>query len=302
MLPMMISVVIPLFNKKQSIRSTLDSVLSQTYQDYEVIVVDDGSTDDGAEIAKEKLIHSGIDVVFSLIRKENGGVCSARNVGIRAAKGEWIAFLDADDLWEPTFLEEMVRLIIDFPNAGIVGSSYSFLKKGEKELANKPLEDSFRGIVDNRTWDKAHIYCSSAVVCLKRALEEIGLFDERIAYGEDIDVWWRIMLRYPAAYVNKELAVYRLDEDNRAMNRKIPLEKLYINYFEKYSEARKENTAFRHFIDKECMWWLFPYFAENPKDANVRRILKQINLKEYKWSFRFRFMFPHLYTLIKGVR
>ena len=241
-------------------------------------------------------------VFFSLIRKENGGVCSARNVGIRAAKGEWIAFLDADDLWEPTFLEEMSSLICDYSGAGIVGSSYHFLKQGIKASANKPLPIGYRGVLDNSGWDKAHVYCSSAVVCRKTALEEVGLFDERIAYGEDIDVWWRIMLRYPAAYVNKELAVYRLEEENRAMNRKIPLGKLYINYFEKYSEARKENIAFRHFIDKECMWWLFPYFAENPKDSNVRRILKQINLKEYKWSFRFRFMFPHLYTLIKGVK
>lgn len=295
----MISVVIPLYNKAGCIASTLESVLAQTFRDFEIIVVDDGSTDGGADVTSH-VLSVGVDSEWtSIIRKENGGVCSARNVGIRAARGEWIAFLDADDLWEPTFLEEMAALIRDYPDAGIVGSSYSFQKQGAKESADKPLPVGLRGLVDNSEWDKAHIYCSSAVCCKKTALEEIGLFDERIAYGEDIDVWWRIMLHHPAAYVNRELAVYRFDEENRAMERKIPLEKLYVYYFEKYAEERREDDAFRHFIDKECMWWLYPYAVEDPRNKDIRRILNWIDLREYKLSFRLRFMFPRLYNMIK---
>lgn len=290
----MISVVVPLYNKKDSIGSTLESVLAQTYSDFELLVVDDGSVDGSAEIV------SGYDDSrIRLIRKSNGGASSARNEGIRNACGEWVAFLDGDDLWEKDFLSEVGRMISDFPQAGIVGTSYCYLKNGCKSPASKPLPEGFYGIVDNSRWDKGHIYCSTAVCCCKSALEEVGMFDERIAYGEDTDVWWRIMLRYPAAFSNKELAVYRFDEDNRAMNKRIPLEKLYINYFEKYSEARRENSAFRHFIDKECMWWLYPYCLENPKDENVKRILSQIDLSEYKPSFWFRFHFPRLYSLLK---
>lgn len=290
----MISVVIPLYNKRDSIASTVESVLSQSYQDFELIIVDDGSTDGSADV-----VGQFDDSRIHLISKKNGGVSSARNEGIRHANSNWIAFLDGDDLWEKGFLTEVDRMINEFPHAGIVGTSYSFLKNGIKVPANKPFHEEFYGIVDNSNWDKAHMFCSTAVCCRKDALEHIGLFDERIAYGEDTDVWWRIMLEYTAVFSNKELAVYRFDENNRAMNRKIPLSKLYINYFEKYSEARKKNPAFRHFIDKECMWWLYDYCLESKED--VRRILSYIDMKEYKFSFRFRFKFPRLYKVFKRV-
>lgn len=290
----MISVVIPLYNKQSCIRTTIESVLSQTYSDFELIVVDDGSTDDSASVVAKLS-----DPRIHLVRKENSGVSSARNAGIRQATSEYIAFLDGDDLWEPEFLEEVNKMITDFPEAGIWGTSYFFLKQGTKVSAEKPLPDGFYGIIAN-PWVLGHYYWTSAVCCRKSALEEIGGFDERIAYGEDIDVWWQIMLRHPAVYSNRPLAVYRFDEENRAMNKIIPLEKLYINYFEKYASYRSENAAFRHFIDKECMWWLYSYFEANPKDKNVRRILKQINLREYKFSFWFRFHFPKLYKMLKG--
>ena len=283
--------------------TTLQSVLVQTYQDYEIIIVDDGSTDGSAEMVeafwKEYQHSSGISNQMRLIQKENGGVCSARNVGIKNAQGKFIAFLDADDLWEPSYLEEMAALVDTYPMAAIVGSSYWFLKGDERILADKALPKDYHGLVDNSAWDKAHLYCSSAVCCRKDALKEVGGFDERIAFGEDIDVWWRIMLRYPAAYANVPLATYRFDAENRAMERKIPLEKLYIYYFEKYAEDRKTNDAFRHFIDKECMWWLFPYYVADTKNKDARRILKQIDLHEYKPSFRLRFLFPRLYKIMK---
>lgn len=107
------------------------------------------------------------------------------------------------------------------------------------------------------------------------------------------------MLRYPAAYSNRELAEYRFDEENRAMKRTIPLEKMYIYFFEKYEQVRKGNDAFRHFIDRECMGWLYPYALENKRNPDVRRILSQIDLSEYSPAFRFRFRHPKLYKLLR---
>lgn len=294
---MMISVVIPLYNKRDSIRSTIESVLAQSFTDFELIVVDDGSTDGSADV-----VSAFSDERLHLIVKPNGGVSSARNEGIRQANGEWVAFLDADDLWEMDFLAEISKMIQDFPQAGIAGTSYHYQDDGVITAKSCPLPSGFYGIVDNTAWDKAHIYCSTAVCCRKTILEEVGMFDERIAYGEDLDAWWRIMLRYPAAYSNRALAVYRFDESNRAMKSYIPLEKLYINFFEKYGQARKDNAAFRHFIDRECMWWLFSYALKDRKDPNVRRILSQIDLDEYKPSFRMRFRFPKLYNLLHLLR
>ena len=293
----MISVVIPLYNKRGSIASTVQSVLGQTFTDFELIVVDDGSTDGSADV-----VRTFEDSRIRLVSKPNGGVCSARNEGIRQARSEYVAFLDADDLYEPEFLQEIAGLIEACPEAGIWGTSYLYLKNGKKIPAGKPLPEGFKGLVDNSDWTLGHLYCSSAVCCLKSALEEVGLFDERITWGEDIDVWWRIMLKHPAAYSNRELAVYRFDEDNRAMNAQIPLERLYIYYFEKYADARAQNPAFRHFIDQECLWWLFPYFAKDPRNPEARRILSQIDLGEHKRSFAFRFRFPRLYNFIKGLK
>ena len=290
----MISVVIPLYNKQSCIGSTIESVLNQSYQNFEVIVVDDGSTDGSADVVRQIQ-----DPRIRLIQKSNGGVSSARNAGIRQSKSELIAFMDADDLWSSEYLQEIDRLNSAFPDAAIMGTSYYLLKGGNQAVTNNKLPKGYVGIVDNVRWEYGHLYWTSAVCCKKSALEEVGMFDERIAYGEDTDVWWRIMLKYPAAYSNKPLAVYRFDEENRAMNKRIPLEKLYVYYFEKYAEDRKANEAFRHFIDKECMWWLYPYLLDGNNRAEVARIVSQIDFSEYKFSFWFRFHFPELYNKIR---
>ena len=114
----MISVVIPLFNKESYISDTLQSVLAQTFSNLEVIVVDDGSTDGSAT-----MVRAINDPRVQLLEIENSGVSMARNTGITAAKYNWIAFLDADDRWAPTFLEEMVQAIEDYPNEKIFATS-----------------------------------------------------------------------------------------------------------------------------------------------------------------------------------
>lgn len=293
----MISVIIPLYNKKNSIKSTIESVLAQSYSDFELIVVDDGSTDGSADVVK-----CFDDKRIRLISKENGGVSSARNEGIREAKSEFISFLDADDLWDKNYLENVNQLIHDFPNAGIWGVNYGFETADGNHIKLNDLPMDFRGYLLN-PWHSGQVYwTSSSSSSSKTALNAIGGFDERLVYGEDIDVWFRLILEYGGVFYNKCLAYYRQDAENRLMNKHIPLEKLYIFYFEKYKKYREETPDFRHFIDQECMWWLFPYYAENPKDNDVLRILKQIDLSEYKWSFRFRFKFPKLYKILKGLK
>ena len=291
---MMISVVIPLYNKRSSIASTVESVLGQTYADFELIVVDDGSTDGSAEVVK-----AYSDSRIKLISKNNGGVSSARNAGILTALSNYVAFLDADDIWNPEYLAEINRMISDFPEAGIFGTSYTIVRGGKSSAGQVSVPEGFYGIIDNSDWRYGHLPWTSVVCCRKSALMEVGLFDERMAYGEDSDVWWRIMLKYPFAYSGKCLAIYRKDGENRAMEKSIDLTKLYIFYFEKYSEARARNDAFRHFIDKECMWWLYPYVLADPMNKDAKRILAQIDFSEYKFSFWFRFHFPKIYSIIR---
>lgn len=296
-----ISVVIPLYNKAEYVTTTLQSVFAQTNQNFEVVVVDDGSTDGSSDVVLSipEVQRRIKDDSFRLITQKNSGVSAARNKGIEAAKFDYVAFLDADDLWGPNFLFEISLLIREYPEAGIWGTGYSCLTGGKRIRLLKNLPDEFRGIITNPFDGNAHAYCSSAVCCRREALMKIDGFDERFCYGEDLDVWWRIMLKWPAAYYNIDLATYRYDVSERLMLKQKPLEKLYVFYFEKYTEARSKNPSFRHFIDKEAMWWLQDYINDPLYKKDIKRILLMINLREYKLSFRFRFNFPKVYVALR---
>ena len=155
----MISVVIPLFNKQDSIRSTIESVLAQSFRDFELIVVDDGSTDGSVDVVK-----AINDPRIRLIEKQNGGVSSARNEGIRNASYEYVAFLDGDDLWDSDYLREIVHLIEVFPEAGILGTSYFITENKQKRIATKPLDDSFFGIVSS-VWNTNNWVITNNLIC-----------------------------------------------------------------------------------------------------------------------------------------
>ena len=177
----MFSIVIPLYNKENSIQSTLKSILSQTYQKFEIVVVDDGSTDESAqkvlEISDERI---------RLIRKENGGVCSARNKGIIESKYDYIALLDADDTWDENYLNEQACMIKDFPNAKMWGVNYAEISNGElARYLPTGLSKNYRGYVEDYFYIKGRIsdlFCSSSVVVKREVFDDVGFFDERIKW------------------------------------------------------------------------------------------------------------------------
>jgi glycosyltransferase involved in cell wall biosynthesis len=217
---MKISVVIPLYNKEKSILRAINSVLNQTEQDFELIVVNDGSTDQSASLVASLSDNKKI----RLIHQENAGVSAARNRGIAEANSELIAFLDADDEWLPEFLMTILTLKSQFPRESVFSSLYSFQDSTGKTNLPKSVslfESGYRGILDNFL-DIIHIglpFNSSTVVVAQKALEEIGGFPVGIAYGEDVDTWIRLSLRYKIVYVNKVLAIYHRDAENRACDK-----------------------------------------------------------------------------------
>ncbi|MDO5340869.1 MAG: glycosyltransferase family A protein [Bacteroidia bacterium] len=290
----MISVVIPLYNKEKSIQATLESVLSQEYRDFEVVVVDDGSTDRSAEIVK-KIEDSRIRI----IRKENGGVSSARNAGIIAARGEYIAFLDGDDWWRTDYLGTLVQLISDYPNASLYCLRYKSIEK-ECDISSieaDELHSDFRGLIDDVWRNYPNIWtgccCSS-----KKKLIEVGLFDMRMTHGEDIDMWWRLLLNGKCVVDNTKIVAYYIqDAENRAMNKVIPFEKHIPFYIEKYEKWRKENAGFRKFCDREFLYRMFQYTLMPQYKNDLKRVLGQIDFSQQKLSMRLRFVFPRLYRL-----
>lgn len=207
-----ISVVIPLFNKVPYIERTLRSVLGQTYKDFEVIVVDDGSTDDGARI-----VEAIDDQRIRLLRQENAGAAAATNTGVRAARGQWIAFLDADDEWMTEKLAMQMKAIRCHPD--IVWAAGGFIRTKDNRIIC--YEEKFK-----KQWFESefvlrdalvplacglHI-CTITVMIKRQVLLEIGGVDESICSGKDLDLWVRLALKYPKLiYIEKPLANYHVD-------------------------------------------------------------------------------------------
>ena len=168
-----ISVIIPLYNKEREIGDTLRSVLAQTLPPAEIVVVDDGSTDRSAEIVR------GIrSPLVKLVTQPNAGECAARNRAIAESTGDYIALLDADDTWEPGFLEEIAAMIAEFPGCVVYSTAFNIVSHDGRFPARTPSE---RGVVANFFRDSAHRYISipSASAVPRAVFEAVGGFPRR---------------------------------------------------------------------------------------------------------------------------
>lgn len=208
----MISVVIPLYNKVRQIETTLQSVLGQTYTDFEVVVVDDGSTDGSAELV-EKLGDSRIRVV----RQANAGVSAARNRGIAEAKGEYVALLDGDDLWKPEYLATQVALIDKYSECDIFAVNYEFRNASGNTyntIINRLPFYGADGLLQNyfevASFSNPPLW-TSAIVLKKTAIYAINGFPVGIKSGEDLITWARLACRYKIAFSRKVEAVFVFD-------------------------------------------------------------------------------------------
>ena len=209
----MISVVIPLYNKEKQIACTLQSVFEQTFQNFEIVIVDDGSTDNSVEEV-EKFDDSRI----RLIHQTNAGVSAARNRGIEEASGELIAFLDADDVWMPEYLATQYGLYQKYPECSVYACNYEFRDSEGKVtptiIRKLPFEGE-DGILSNyfEVASCSHpLICSISIMVKKMAIQAIGGFPLGIKSGEDLLTWARLAVSGAIVYSRKSLAVFVRDE------------------------------------------------------------------------------------------
>lgn len=210
----MISIVIPLYNKEKTIVRTLRSILAQNVDDYEIIIVDDGSTD--KSLAK---VHTIKDDRIKVISQRNSGVSAARNRGIKEAKGEYIGFIDADDEWDVDYLESQLFLINNYNDCDVFSTNYRFEDfRGTqyKTIINRlPFENKTDGVLTNyfEVSSCSHVpVWTSAVIIKREALLDVNGFPVGVKSGEDLLTWAKLAVKFKIAYTVTPHATYHLDE------------------------------------------------------------------------------------------
>jgi len=213
---MQVSVVIPLFNKERHIARAIQSVLGQTFRDFELLVVDDGSIDASASV-----VEAIRDPRIRLVGQPNTGVSAARNRGIAEARADLIAFLDADDEWLPEHLATVARLAREFPGCGAYATKTAVQEADGRRTV--PEHDGipthpWEGVIPSY-FRSATTYpvSASAATVPRRVFDAVGLFPVGVRVGEDLDLWCRIALRYPICFSTEVGAIYHKEAEGRAL-------------------------------------------------------------------------------------
>ena len=286
---MRFSVVIPLFNKAPYVEKAIRSVLAQTYTDYELIVVDDGSKDDSASIAAQA-VQGRLNC--RLIQQENAGVSVARNNGVSLSNGDYLCFLDADDWWEPTFLEEMSELIEEYPEAGIYGTNYTIVNEAKHKTRVAPVavESGFeRGYINY-----CQVYAKTlamplwtGAVCIPRSVfDETEGFPKGIKLGEDFLLWIRIALKHKVAFLNKALANYNQDVDaaNRGVGRLHRPEEHMLWNLAELEPLEQTDPGYKQLVDNLRTYSLLPYYLSATYHDYAQRELDKVDWEKQPFS------------------
>lgn len=281
----MFSIIIPLYNKSSYIKETIESVLNQSYSEYEIIIVDDSSTDNSLEI-----VRSIVDDRIRVYSKKNEGVSAARNYGIKKVVGDYICFLDADDLWKNNHLQVLYDLISKYPQCGIYSTAYCILNDAERSTEKRGIltwetdedniiSDYFKLKVQYKTQ-----FCWTSAVCVKKEIIREIHFSYGIRRGEDLDVWTRIIVDNDYAFSNKITAYYRINTSN-SLNSEYTSYKDEYPYWE-WKKLNSKSPYFTQYINNHIFMLARNAFL-NKKYKEFNEIKAYISVKdvEYKKSF-----------------
>jgi glycosyltransferase involved in cell wall biosynthesis len=243
----LVSVIIPTHNRGWIVREAIDSVLAQDFTDFELIVVDDGSTDNTQDILdfyKKQIV---------VVRQKNKGVSAARNKGIVTAAGRWIAFLDSDDLWMPKKLSTQVDFFRSHPEASVCQTEEIWIRNGVR-VNPKRRHQKYSGMIFERSLELC-LVSPSAVMIDRGLFDIVGLFDENLPTCEDYDLWLRISSRYPVFLIDYPLIIKRGGHDDQ-LSRPAGQDKYRIQALKKIIESNKlskdQNRAAIKTLKEKC--------------------------------------------------
>ncbi len=274
----LVSIIVPAYNRADLLGEALSSVFSQTYRDFEIIVIDDGSTDDTASVL-QPLVKQGL---IQYIYQKKQGVSAARNRGIIEANGQYIAFLDSDDLFEPEKLDIQVKYLQNHPEVGLVHSGFTKFDHTRYDLGYR-----------DTSWFSGQIYpqillywttlmAIDTVLVVKKVFDSVGSFDTSLSIGEDLDMWRRISRKYPFGFVDKSLARVRVHEGNVSGD-KLKITEGMVKYLEKaFEDDASLSTRFQKYVFSRMFSTMaYNLLSENSDEAllaarlNALRAIKQ---------------------------
>ncbi len=281
----MISIILPLFNKEQWVVSCIRSILNQSLNTFELIIVNDGSTDKSLDLVKENFADERIRIVT----QTNKGVSAARNAGICLARFDYIAFIDADDLWHPEYLSICQKIIGVHSHIDIFGSGYTYMQDAMQlswpeigKLDFYEVHSYFKNA------HKAPLFWTSATIVKKEIFDKVGLFNTALKAGEDLDLWFRIMLKGKGLKINNLLACYRLTGSDQKNIFKLPnihnhLVSKILNESYFYKKEIATTPFLGQFISYYTLNYLFLYYFDSNQYKEAWKIYLSIPLK-YKLS------------------
>jgi glycosyltransferase involved in cell wall biosynthesis len=293
-----VSVIVPLYNKAPYVAKCIGSITAQTYRDFEIIVIDDGSTDDSAAI-----VRCIRDERLTVISQPNQGVSAARNRGIQEAKHDLVAFLDADDWWDPEYLSKMIAMSNAYPDILLYSAPYAHVEQGvvtpsdacQQHGDQYVVFDALDDCVRRRTFVLP--FSSSSVVIRKEAFSQAGLFDPNIGYCEDYDLFIRICIKNrcavatgrPLAFYNKDIPVVQ-----RATGRLFPLERSLVGTLAKFEPLLDSHPSLREYIDTFRIYNLLPYVEAGFPEQAIAPLLRSVDQRRLAWKHRLYFSFTPL--------
>jgi len=274
------TVIIPLYNKEKYIENAIKSVLNQTFTDFNLLIINDFSTDKSVEIAS-KYISDTVEIIH---HEKNAGLAAARNTGIKNSNSNYITYLDADDLWKPTFLESIFQLIQNFPEARIFGTNYEEVWDAVIKIphnGSEILAIDFTGYINFFKINvKQGIYNHGSVCFHKEVFEKVGFYNEKINFSEDLDFNIRANYNFKLAYDNSVQMRYFMQTENQLtqsslLNKTIP-------DFDTYENWAKTNSDLKKYLDFER--YVLGKRLKKNNDLRWKKMIATIDSRNLNWK------------------
>lgn len=309
------SVIVPLYNKAPYVARTLQSVLDQTFSDYELIVVDDGSTDGSCEVVEKMTLENPkMRTVqgsgrFKLIKQANSGVSTARNNGVKISQGDYLCFLDADDWWAGGFLAAMDRLITEYPEAAVYGTAYYYYKNGFPKTFDFGLPKGFKSGYINycrQYADSMMMPLWTGAVSVRRAVFiDLKGFPVNLTLGEDFYLWIQLALNYKVAFLNENLSYYFQDVpvEKRAVG-KLHNPQIHILWNLSFLEGYENtNPDYKYLMDKLRVNGLYLYYLDKQYHEAAVQELKKVDWSKQPLSVKLQYKIPtSVLRMLHGLR